>query len=109
MLLFCAWLCCINELQEFTFLQFYCYTASQLKLSYVSQDTSRLSGSLTNYAANHRIDESLFKAILRKLDFSRVQFEKDLADFSGGQKGVDFPIAIDMPFHTNPPRFLSRR
>nr|WP_092074726.1 ABC-F type ribosomal protection protein [Dendrosporobacter quercicolus]NSL49848.1 ABC-F type ribosomal protection protein [Dendrosporobacter quercicolus DSM 1736]SDN11258.1 lincosamide and streptogramin A transport system ATP-binding/permease protein [Dendrosporobacter quercicolus] len=61
-------------------------TASQLKLSYVSQDTSRLSGSLTNYAANHRIDESLFKAILRKLDFSRVQFEKDLADFSGGQK-----------------------
>jgi len=28
----------------------------------------------------------LFKAILRKLDFSRVQFEKDMQDFSGGQK-----------------------
>jgi len=32
------------------------------------------------------IDESLFKAILRKLDFTRVQFEKDMSDFSAGQK-----------------------
>ena len=28
----------------------------------------------------------MFKAILRKLDFARVQFEKDMADFSAGQK-----------------------
>lgn len=61
-------------------------TASQLKLSYVSQDTSQLRGSLTDYAAVNDIDESMFKATLRKLDFSRVQFEKDMADFSGGQK-----------------------
>lgn len=60
--------------------------ASQLKISYVSQDTSHLSGNLTDYAINHGIDESLFKSILRKLDFSRVQFEKDMSDFSGGQK-----------------------
>lgn len=60
--------------------------ASQLKISYVSQDTSSLTGSLTYYAADNDIDESLFKAILRKLDFSRVQFEKDMSDFSGGQK-----------------------
>lgn len=60
--------------------------ASQLKISYVSQDTSHLSGNLTDYAADHDIDESLFKAILRKLDFSRVQFEKDMSNFSGGQK-----------------------
>lgn len=59
---------------------------SQLKLSYVSQDTSYLRGNLTDYAAEQNIDESLFKAILRKLDFSRVQFEKDMSDFSGGQK-----------------------
>ena len=32
------------------------------------------------------IDESLFKAILRKLDFERVQFDKDMSDFSAGQK-----------------------
>jgi lincosamide and streptogramin A transport system ATP-binding/permease protein len=59
---------------------------SQLKLSYVSQDTSHLQGNLTDYARIQGIDESLFKAILRKLDFSRVQFEKDIAAFSGGQK-----------------------
>ncbi|QJW45712.1 ABC-F type ribosomal protection protein [bacterium BFN5] len=60
--------------------------ASQLKISYVSQDTSYLRGSLTDYAAEHDIDESLFKAILRKLDFTRTQFEKNMADFSGGQR-----------------------
>jgi len=59
---------------------------SGLQISYVSQDTSHLSGSLTDYARHHSIDESLFKAILRKLDFSRVQFEKNMEDFSGGQK-----------------------
>ena len=59
---------------------------SQLKISYVSQDTSHLQGNLTDYAANNEIDESLFKSILRKLDFSRVQFEKDMSAFSGGQK-----------------------
>lgn len=32
------------------------------------------------------IDESLMKAILRKLDFSRVQFEKNMEHFSDGQK-----------------------
>ncbi|WP_138495478.1 ribosomal protection-like ABC-F family protein [Paenibacillus pinistramenti] len=59
---------------------------SQLKISYVSQDTSHLSGNLSGYARNHGIEESLFKAILRKLDFSRLQFEKDISSFSGGQK-----------------------
>ncbi|MDF2926181.1 MAG: Lsa family type ribosomal protection protein [Paenibacillaceae bacterium] len=59
---------------------------SQLQISYVSQDTSHLHGNLTDYAAGNRIDESLFKAILRKLDFTRVQFEKDISAFSGGQK-----------------------
>ncbi|MFD0713245.1 Lsa family ABC-F type ribosomal protection protein [Paenibacillus sp. GCM10027626] len=59
---------------------------SQLKISYVSQETSHLQGDLTDYAKGSGIDESLFKAILRKLDFSRLQFEKDMAFFSGGQK-----------------------
>lgn len=59
---------------------------SQLKISYVSQDTSFLQGSLSVYAREHDIDESLFKAILRKMDFQRIQFEKDMSDFSGGQK-----------------------
>lgn len=59
---------------------------SGLKISYVSQDTSHLKGNLTDYAFDNNIDESLFKAILRKLDFSRIQFEKDMISFSGGQK-----------------------
>lgn len=62
------------------------YKGSQLIISYVSQDTSFLAGSLSGYARQLAIDESLFKAILRKLDFSRVQFEKDMKDFSEGQK-----------------------
>lgn len=62
------------------------WKGSQLKISYVSQDTSHLQGNLTEYAASKDIDESLFKAILRKLDFSRLQFEKDISAFSGGQK-----------------------
>ena len=32
------------------------------------------------------MDESLFKAILRKLDFARVQFEKDMQSYSAGQR-----------------------
>jgi lincosamide and streptogramin A transport system ATP-binding/permease protein len=59
---------------------------SQLKISHVSQDTSHLQGNLSDYARSHGIDESLFKSILRKLDFSRVQFEKDISAFSAGQK-----------------------
>ncbi|MEL7610293.1 MAG: ABC-F type ribosomal protection protein [Bacillota bacterium] len=59
---------------------------SRLTISYVPQDTQHLRGSLSDYARQSGIDESLFKTILRKLDFSRVQFEKDMRDFSGGQK-----------------------
>ena len=59
---------------------------SRLRISYVRQDPSGLRGDLGAYAARYGLDESLFKAILRKLDFARVQFEKDMADFSAGQK-----------------------
>ena len=61
-------------------------TGSGLSISYLPQDTSFLKGSLSGYSASQNIDESLFKAILRKLDFSRQQFEKDMAGFSAGQK-----------------------
>lgn len=60
--------------------------ARGLVVSYVSQDTSQLSGNLSDFAQKNRLDESLFKAILRKLEFSRVQFDKDMRDFSSGQK-----------------------
>ncbi|MCM3631795.1 Lsa family ABC-F type ribosomal protection protein [Paenibacillus camelliae] len=59
---------------------------SQLIISYVSQDTAHLKGNLKDYTRTQGIDEALFKSLLRKLDFSRDQFEKDMAHFSGGQK-----------------------
>ncbi len=59
---------------------------SGLIISYVSQDTSFIRGNLRDFAAESGIDETLFLAILRKLDFSRSQFDKDMADFSQGQK-----------------------
>jgi len=59
---------------------------SRLQISYVPQDASFLLGSLRDYIESERIDETLFKAILRKLDFSREQFEKDMRDYSAGQK-----------------------
>lgn len=59
---------------------------SGLVVSYVPQDAAHLRGGLSEFAAGHRIDERLFKAILRKMDFSRVQFEKDMREFSSGQK-----------------------
>lgn len=59
---------------------------SGLVISYVPQDTSHLKGTLSEFAKINELDESLFKALLRKMDFERVQFEKDMKDFSGGQK-----------------------
>lgn len=59
---------------------------SGLKISYVQQDTSHLKGQLSDFIAEHEINESLFKSILRKMDFDRIQFEKDISHYSGGQK-----------------------
>ena len=62
------------------------HIGNQLVISYVPQDASFLSGTLQDYTREQSIDESLFKAILRKLDFSREQFDLSMEDFSAGQK-----------------------
>lgn len=59
---------------------------NDLKISYISQDTSHLSGNLSQYSKDNGIDETLFKTILRKLDFEREQFDKNIEDYSEGQK-----------------------
>lgn len=61
-------------------------TGSNLIISYVPQDASHLQGTLTDFAFLHSIDESLFKAVLNKMGFDKRQFEKNMADFSDGQK-----------------------
>ena len=59
---------------------------SRLKISYVSQQTDFLTGLPAEYARQCGIDRSLFFTILRKLDFSREQFEKPMEAYSQGQK-----------------------
>ena len=60
--------------------------ASGLIISYVNQDTTRLKGSLRDYAAENGLDYTLFLSLLNKLDFDKVQYEKDISDLSEGQK-----------------------
>lgn len=60
--------------------------ASRLVISYVPQSASGLAGSLDGYADAAGIDKSQFLTILRKMGFERVQFGKDLADLSAGQR-----------------------
>ncbi|MHB1485279.1 MAG: ribosomal protection-like ABC-F family protein [Saccharofermentanales bacterium] len=57
-----------------------------LLISYVPQETSHLSGTLDEYAACYGIDIVLFKAILNKLDFTKLQYEKNISSYSDGQK-----------------------
>ncbi len=57
-----------------------------LKISLVSQDSSRLQGTLSDLARESGIDESLFLAILNKLDVPKAQLGRDLASLSAGQK-----------------------
>ena len=59
---------------------------SNLRISYVSQETSNLKGSLTDFIKENNINETLFKTILRKMDFEREDFDKNIENYSEGQK-----------------------
>lgn len=61
-------------------------TAGGLVISYINQDTSFLKGSLIEFCEKESLDESLFKALLRQLDLERVQFAKQMEEYSEGQK-----------------------
>ena len=60
--------------------------AGDLKISYLPQETGHLRGSLRAFIEDNGLDATLFLAILRKLDFSRGQFEKPMEAYSAGQK-----------------------
>jgi len=62
------------------------FIAKGLSFSYVSQDTSKVSGNLKDYSLSKGIGEALLKSILRKMGFDRVQFEKNMENYSEGQK-----------------------
>ena len=63
-----------------------CELASGLVISYVGQDTSWLKGDITGFCMEHGLDRSLFCTILRQLDLERVQFLKNIEEYSEGQK-----------------------
>lgn len=55
-------------------------------ISYLPQATGFLKGTLSDFIRKYALDESLFKALLRKLDFPRAQFTQMLENYSEGQK-----------------------
>lgn len=59
---------------------------NNLKISYVKQDTSDLTGNLKDFAKKEEIEESIFKAMLNKLGFDTNDYRKDIKEFSAGQK-----------------------
>jgi lincosamide and streptogramin A transport system ATP-binding/permease protein len=63
-----------------------CSIPSSLKISYVPQDTSFLTGTMQDFIEARQIDESLFKAVLYKFGFDKSRFDAVLDDYSAGQK-----------------------
>lgn len=62
------------------------YTAGGLRISYISQDTSYLRDTLSEFAAEYGLDGSLFRTVLAKLGLERSQFETRIETYSEGQK-----------------------
>ena len=60
--------------------------ANDLKISCVSQSTENLTGNLKTFVKDNKIDESIFKAMLSKMGFSKIDFDTDICDMSEGQK-----------------------
>lgn len=60
--------------------------ASGLRISYVPQDTDRLSGSPESVMEGTDTDRTLFFSVLRKLDFGRDDLLRDMRELSSGQK-----------------------
>lgn len=59
---------------------------NDIKISYVSQSTEHLKGTLKEFAQNNKVDESIFKAMLSKMGFTNLEFETDISKMSEGQK-----------------------
>lgn len=60
--------------------------ANDLKISYISQNTDYLKGNLKHFALDNKIDESIFKAMLFKMGFSKWDFDTKIEEMSEGQK-----------------------
>ena len=62
------------------------FRASGLQISFVPQKADHLRGDPVAWAKGQDLDLSKFLTILRKLDFSRALFERDMGEYSAGQQ-----------------------
>ncbi|MBD5097537.1 MAG: ABC-F family ATP-binding cassette domain-containing protein [Lachnospiraceae bacterium] len=76
----------IGDINDTFMEQGICEIASGLVVSYVPQSTAGLKGEVSEFCKTHNLNQSLFYAILRQLDFERTQFSKNMEDYSEGQK-----------------------
>ena len=60
--------------------------ARGLTISYVPQKFQYVKGSINDFVRDEGLDKTIFLTILRKLGFSRIQFEIPIENFSMGQK-----------------------
>ena len=60
--------------------------ANDVKMSYVSQGTKYLKGNLKIFTQENKLDESIFKAMLSKMGFSKIDLDADMENMSEGQK-----------------------
>lgn len=60
--------------------------ARGLTISYVPQKFQYIKGSINDFVRDEGLDKTIFLTILRKLGFSRIQFEIPIENFSMGQK-----------------------
>lgn len=57
-----------------------------LKISYVSQMTDEVKGTISEYARYNNVDEGIFRAMLQKLGVDKEKLDKNLSNLSEGQK-----------------------
>lgn len=60
--------------------------APNLIISYVPQQTEDMRGPVEDFIRENGVDETLFKAILRNMDFTRDLFDRPIEQMSQGQK-----------------------
>lgn len=60
--------------------------SSGLIISFVPQTAAHLTGSVSRFAEDSKLDEPLFRAILHKMGFGKRDFDTLLSEYSEGQK-----------------------
>lgn len=59
---------------------------SDLKISYIPQDVHFQTGSLRKFAKEYQLEESVLKAMLVKMGFSKEDLEANMENLSEGQR-----------------------